>query len=266
MTIKIEGYCSTTNHPHPQKRIEILPIADGSPPYHYHYEGCPIHAKSFEGKEHPREKVMLIGSTYAPGPECTPRCHTKLYGVEISYEGAVLCTREENGPQDSDWYAIVWDEPKQKLLKVYYASTRFHTPAGQGASVDATPEVKAKAAHWLLVWYLNELQKANAQQAKEPKEGRWVTVVSGRKVPQGTIGQVTWAGSCKGYGYPRRLVKRARVQPQNGGEAFFIDARHLVVLEPEKHLKTDDHIRAKADRLMKRPQWHHPFTIMPVVV
>lgn len=72
----------------------------------------------------------------------------KYEGSERSWEpeqyvGAVLDTFEMNGHDDSDYYAIVWDDEKQAVTTVMYDTTRFG--AMGRASVDATPEVKQKA-------------------------------------------------------------------------------------------------------------------------
>jgi hypothetical protein len=64
--------------------------------------------------------------------------------VEETYAGAVLDTYERNGYDDSDFYAIVWDDPTQSIKTVEYATTRGWTYANS-AKVDATAEVTAKA-------------------------------------------------------------------------------------------------------------------------
>lgn len=64
--------------------------------------------------------------------------------MQISYEGCVLGTGEHNGRDDSDFYAIVWDESEQRVREIQYATTRGWTYPNS-AEVDATPEVVAKA-------------------------------------------------------------------------------------------------------------------------
>ena len=66
-----------------------------------------------------------------------------IYGkTEPEYVGCVLDTYEHNGYNDSDWYAICWDEEQQKVTYVEYDTTR----AGGGgyAKVDATMDVIRK--------------------------------------------------------------------------------------------------------------------------
>lgn len=66
-----------------------------------------------------------------------------IYGkTEPEYVGCVLDNYEHNGYNDSDWYAICWDEEQQKVTHVEYDTTR----AGGGgyAKVDATMDVIRK--------------------------------------------------------------------------------------------------------------------------
>lgn len=56
--------------------------------------------------------------------------------------GLVLELGEYNMYDDSDFYAIVWDTAKQRPREVGYATTRGWSYPN-GASVDATPEVRA---------------------------------------------------------------------------------------------------------------------------
>lgn len=66
-----------------------------------------------------------------------------IYGkTEPEYVGCVLDTYEHNGYDDSDWYAICWDEEKQELVHIEYDTTR----AGGGgyARIDATEDVILK--------------------------------------------------------------------------------------------------------------------------
>src|SRR4051812_33367012 len=67
-----------------------------------------------------------------------------IYRVE-SHKGLVLSTGEYNGYDDTDFYAVVWKEEKGNTERVTYASTRGWTYPN-GATVDATDEVKAKYA------------------------------------------------------------------------------------------------------------------------
>lgn len=58
--------------------------------------------------------------------------------------GLVLDIYEHNGYDDSDFYALVWNEKEQKIDHVEYATTRgWSYPCN--AWIDATPEVIEKA-------------------------------------------------------------------------------------------------------------------------
>ena len=51
---------------------------------------------------------------------------TNVYGDGHTpdYEGCVLDWYEHNGYDDSDWYAICWNEEKQTIDKVLFDTTR----------------------------------------------------------------------------------------------------------------------------------------------
>lgn len=69
---------------------------------------------------------------------------TWIYGKpDVQYEGCVLSTYEHNGYEDSDFYAICWDDKKQAVVEVEYDTTRCG--AGGKAEIDATDEVLRKA-------------------------------------------------------------------------------------------------------------------------
>lgn len=109
--------------------------------------------------------------------------------VEESFKGAVLCTREYNGYDDSDFYAVVWDESKNCLRSIEYATTRAWT-YNNHANVDATPEVIRKAQDWMVEWSIKALTNAYTIDSKKIQEGKQVKVISGKKVPIGTEGKL----------------------------------------------------------------------------
>lgn len=102
------------------------------------------------------------------------------------YTGAVLDDREENYHDDSDFYAVVWDDEAGVIKRVEYNTTRF--AGGGSCTVDATDEVKAKANAYLVEWALNVLRDHDKADAAKPTKGKRVKVVRGRKVPLGTEG------------------------------------------------------------------------------
>lgn len=111
-----------------------------------------------------------------------------LGGVK-SFEGAVLETRERNYHDDSDFYALVWNDEKGAIETVEYGSTRYPMD-GHGASVDATPEVRAKAAAWTRERLFERKLAAAKAEARKVKAGSVARVVKGRKLPIGEVVEV----------------------------------------------------------------------------
>lgn len=177
------------------------------------------------------------------------------------YAGAVLCTREENYHDDSDFYAICWDEEKQCLVREDYATTRF---AGNGyAGVDATEEVKAKAAAWLKSQLLPQVRAWNETQAQEPAKGKTVKVVKGRKIPHGTTGEVFWAGWQRNrFDYNRS--ETFRVGFKVGEETYWTDGKNVEVVDWEQYLKTPEEVDEMAER--RSHSWHLLFTRLSIVI
>lgn len=113
--------------------------------------------------------------------------------MATSHEGLVLSTGEHNWHDDSDFYAIVWDEAAGEPTKIIYASTRGWTYPN-GASVDATPEIRAKAQAWYAARAAERQAADVAREAATPRQGKLLQVVKGRKVPKGTMGECIWTG------------------------------------------------------------------------
>jgi ribosomal protein L19 len=165
----------------------------------------------------------------------------------VTYEGAVLATRERNYYDDSDFYAVVWDEEKQVVKNVEYATTRFG--GGGDARVDATPEVleKAKAyfAPHIAKGAINADQIRYETQVRVFKKfhtGTQVKVtrtIKSRKqgvIPEGFTGVLVWQGA--GYAYhdpPQYGVKNTET-----GQCVFVSGKDLVYAGPEP---TDDDVR-----------------------
>ena len=110
-----------------------------------------------------------------------------------THTGLVLSVGERNGYDDSDFYAVVWDEAAGKPVDVTYASTRYWS-RDTSAFIDATPEVRAKADAWYAEAARVAAVAAAEREAKRVCRGRLVQVVKGRKVPVGLVGEVIWMG------------------------------------------------------------------------
>ena len=61
---------------------------------------------------------------------------TNVYGDGHTpdYEGCVLDWYEHNGYDDSDWYAICWNEEKQTIDKVLFDTTRCACSSTRGVN------------------------------------------------------------------------------------------------------------------------------------
>ena len=135
---------------------------------------------------------------------------------KITYEGCVLSTYERNGYDDSDFYAVVWDEATKSIKDVEYATTRFYT-YDCSASIDATEETLAKVEAFLFARNLQYMTARAEDKAKAIRFGDLVRVVKGRKVPIGTEGEICWEGQERKYGYPNRDVDYGRAMAASVG-------------------------------------------------
>ncbi len=159
--------------------------------------------------------------------------HTNIYGKsEPQYAGCVLSTYERNGYDDSDWYAICWDEEQQKVVHVEYDTTRC---GGYGtAEIDATPETLRKVYRY----YKSNAKsifdtRINPLQAKKIQVGEEVVVVRGRKIPKGTVGKCFWLGTCYNP-YSRKDERRAGIEAD--GERFFVPEEYIEPVDWESRL------------------------------
>lgn len=150
--------------------------------YEYRPEGIYADCIKDYGK-HPK-------TGYSDGPCDGP---FKPYYLAPFYVGMVLALGEHNYYDDSDFYAVVWDDNKGAPIEVPTGTTRGWTAGG--AAVDATPEVVAKYEAWKAERAKERVAKeVAAREAKRvadlaaPARGKHCKVVKGRKVPIGTEG------------------------------------------------------------------------------
>jgi len=137
-----------------------------------------------------------IGENYDPnkfGGTAEGFAHHCELAHETTYEGMVLRLGEHNWYDDSDFYAMVWDEETQSVKKVTYATTRGWT-YHNGAKVDASEEIRAKAVAWeadrLLGLYEEQLQAEKLEALKELKTGVEVKSLTTRGKNKGVVGYV----------------------------------------------------------------------------
>ncbi len=125
--------------------------------------------------------------------------HAEIIETKETYVGRVLETYEENGYNDSDFYAIVWDDETNSLIHKQFATTRFYSN-GYGATIDATPEIIEKATAERKNLFLKSAIEADEETAKTVAKGKMVEINRGRK-NRGIIGEVFWVGNPDKFSY-----------------------------------------------------------------
>ena len=123
----------------------------------------------------------------------------EIIETKETYTERVLEVYEDNGYNDSDFYAVVWDDEQNCLIHKQYATTRFYSE-GYGAKVDATPEIIEKANSEKAKYFLKYAIENDLENAKSVKIGKKVEVTRGRK-NRGTIGEVFWVGRPEKFSY-----------------------------------------------------------------
>jgi hypothetical protein len=211
--------------------------------YHGHEENRMRHSAECA---HRNDSAFL----FERGPGCQPHdpparqfgCSSfgPLY-MMTTHVGLVLETREYNGYDDSDFYAIVWNEEKGETERVDYASTRGWTYPN-GAAVDATPEVRAKYEAYMGRMRDAARQAAVDAEARRPARGKQVKIVRGRK-HYGQTGRIFWQGANRfrtyyrnGYNQPDALHNQRFGIETADGEKFFVGGDYVEVILPESEL------------------------------
>jgi len=123
----------------------------------------------------------------------------EIIETKETYTERVLEVYEDNGYNDSDFYAVVWDDEQNCILHKQYATTRFYSE-GYGAKVDATPEIIEKANAEKAKYFLKFAIENDLENAKSVKIGKRVEITRGRK-NRGTIGEVFWVGRPEKFSY-----------------------------------------------------------------
>jgi hypothetical protein len=168
------------------------------------------------------------------------------------YAGRVLGTWEANGYHDSDFYALVWDG--EGLTSIEYATTRGWT-YHNGATADATDEVKDLAREYLADRDIAAWREATATDAATPEKGKRVVVARGRKVPIGTEGTIIWLGPDR---YSDGKLYRVGVK-DDAGEVHWTAERNVDVIDAGQYLTALDEIvervRGRVARLATPGDW-----------
>ena len=155
------------------------------------------------------------------------------------FKGCVLSTRERNYHDDSDFYAIVYDEEMNCVREVEYATTRCHSTGV--AKVDATPEIHEKAQIAWVKQVFPEYKKWRINQLKVVKEGSVVQTVKGRKNPKGRVGKVqsmrTYKSNFNNSKYTVLILMDAN------GEIYTEYERNAEVVVWEREIPHDDDLK-----------------------
>ena len=185
-----------------------------------------------------------------------PNVEISQYGehtlfMERTYVGAVLGERERNMRDDSDFFAIVWDEATQSIREFTFASTRGWSYAN-GCSVDATDEVKAKARAVIIEQKFAQYMSDNRTQAKKIHRGNDVRFLKSTKfkkegitVPEGATGDVFWLGQDSRRSTVFSAAYRVGVRLVDGTRVFIADDK-LEVVDWENRLESETEIRRQA--------------------
>lgn len=124
--------------------------------------------------------------------------------------GCVIRTWEQNGYEDSDFFATYWDVDAGCAKTIEYGTTRAWTyPCA--ASVDATPEILALYAAELVKASVSALVAEDAELAQTPAKGKICTVVKGRKIAKGTKVEVLSVRDPVKFSHYGPLVRNAFV-------------------------------------------------------
>ena len=241
--------------------------------YHGHEEGvhhrgtsCPHNG--YDGRTNALTGEFILGADGRPEKLDSSGSACIVFGplyMETTYKGCVLETREYNGRDDSDFYALCWDEATQSIAKVNYATTRGWTYPN-GASEDATEDVRQKASAWIRKIVKAQWVASNRAQAEKPAVGKRVELVrnvttKGVKYEKGLVGEVSWAGM--GQKFSRWDVPELRVCVSlHDGRSFYTKATAVRVLDPECYLKSD----SEGDRSARQSEtcWVLPFSVSSV--
>ncbi len=153
---------------------------------------------------------------------------------ETTYEGCVLYDWERNYHDDSDFYALVWDEAEGRIRTVEWGTTRF---AGLGScSTDATEEVQKAAATYLARVAFDRWVEANYAQAATVEKGKEVVCTATRGKNKGKRGTVIWYGVAHAAYSEWSKVWRVGVRQENG-EVFWTGAENVQVIDPLEYAR-----------------------------
>lgn len=161
--------------------------------------------------------------------------------VETSFAGCVVSVAAESVQVMSDiWemhtYALVFNNESGTFEKRFlYSDYGFSSnDEKRTAEADATDEIKVLYdCHMAVHEAKLALERAEAgreralNEVRCPNRGKTVKVVRGRKIPRGTVGECTFYGQGKSYGF---RAPAWRVGMKVNGEVVYTDARNVEVV------------------------------------
>lgn len=198
--------------------------------YISHHWDCPHKNSRFDTERH---------------PDCHANCkHREPLYMETRFVGAVLSVRERNGYDDSDFFALVWDDAKAEAYEIEYGTTRAWTYPNN-ATVDATPETIEKFRLWKREVFFRFAKQDDADASKAPSTGKVCKVVNGRKIAKGTTVKVLRVyKNC----YMSRKTEKAVVEFTLDGcyTQVHTATSNLKVVDPSLYFTPDEILREAA--------------------
>lgn len=170
------------------------------------------------------------------------------------YHGKVIREYERNGRNDSDFFAVIWDEEKQKPRRVMYATTRAWSYACI-CIVDATDEIRAKAEKWYAA-RKKALDEYNLQLEEFiPRPGKTVRSLTTRGKAKGKSGTIEWIGTSSFTGKP---VVIARL---DNGDKVYIDLNRLELWSEKRGEWVKPAV--KITKSLGLGEWFLPDSVLP---
>jgi hypothetical protein len=178
--------------------------------------------------------IHICGGTYSGNKLCTSEVANSYQpcpNLIESWTGCVIYTGEHNWHDDSDFYALVWDEQSQSVREIEYASTRGWT-YHNGAKVDADADTMAKAQEYLARQRAAADVKLARIKSSEPAIGKEVRSLTTRGKNAGVVGIIRSIEASK-Y---RHGAKVAVVEVAGENQRRYIDLDRVQVINPDQYL------------------------------
>lgn len=181
-----------------------------------------------------------------------------IWKDKVTHAGCVLDEYEKNGYNDSDFFAIVWNDVEQKVEEIQYASTRYYS-YDHSCVIDATPEVKAKADAWGKARSYRQRVYEHTQFCETAfVAGRKVRVVKGRKYPKGTEGEILSIHKRSfgiTYNFPNEVVN---AYVDTGKDRVYINVDNLVLIDIDERKELVSEIKEVEDNRNWRSRYLLP--------